>query len=309
MTQPYPREIAIPPLLGRAGVFNAAQEYQLFALLENENQEIQTPDQSPLVSGVGWTAPYLPQTPDGPCHDGLPPLRHKCERLWRISTAAQSVYRFSANEPLSPLSVSEFDAFETPGATLPPFSQTFGQGMGGNGWFRLLVRANDNTSNRRFFMDLDESVEIYAYDITALIVGPPNTVSIVPNLNDAQVESPAQFQGQVVDVRVGASIMPIESPTGLRETRFTQLVTVAAETQGTIAVPRFARAVKIYQSTASASSGPWLRQAGVINVGTINFTNRRSDDEDAELGRENALLTDIDALLDRVFVVQWTIVP
>lgn len=306
--EPYPREIAIPPLLGRAGVFSAAQEYQLFAQLTTTAGEIVLPDVGQMVSGVGWFAPYLPQTPDGPCGDGMPPLRHKCERLWRISTASQVVYRAS-QVPLIPLTPSQFDAFEVFGATLPGNAAQ----PGGNGWFRLWVRANDATSNRRFFMDLDETVEIYAYDVQALIVGPPNAVSIVPNDNDAQSPTPAMFGGTVVDLRVGASIMPIESPTGMRDTRFTQMVVVPQATQAIVTIPRFARAVKIYQSTAGAGAGPWLRMAGspaiAFNVGQINFTNRRSDTEDAELGRESHLLTDIDALVARTFIVQWTMVP
>ncbi len=308
-SKPYDSpESVILPLMGRAGVFQGRKTFQLFAQLQDDNGVFVPPDQSTILSGVGWNAPYLPQAP-GPCGDGLEPRLHKCERVWRISTAAETVYRVS-QEAVPPLTPSEFNEFEIPGATLPA---GVGAVMGGNGWFRIWVKANDNTGNRRFFMDLDETVEIYAFDVQAVLVGPPQAILITDFNGPGQVQAPITLNGTVIDLRVGASIMPIEQTTGLNATRFTQLVPVPLNTTVDIPVPRFARAVKIYANTSGAGPGPWLRQAGattsVFNVGTINFTGRTSNDADAELGRESHLRTDLDALFDRQFIVQWTIVP
>lgn len=298
----------VVPLLGRAGVFQGRKTFQLFAQLQDDQGVFVPPDQSTIISGAGWNAPYLPQSP-GVCGDGLEPRLQKCERVWRISTASQAVYRLS-QEAVQPLTPSEFEQFEYPGAQLP---LGVGAVMGGNGWYRLWVKANDNTGNRRFFMDLDETVEIYAFDIQAMLVGPPQTILITDFNAQGAVEEPVTLNGTVIDVRVGASIMPIEQTTGLNTTRYTQLVPVPANTTVDIPVPRFARAVKIYCNTAGAGPGPWLRQAGAttstFNVGTINFTARASNDADAELGRESYLRTDLDALFARQFIVQWTIVP
>jgi hypothetical protein len=293
----------VAPLLGRAGVFQGRKMFQLFAQLQDDNGVFVPPDSGTLIAGVGWNAPYLPQSP-GACGDGLEPRLHKCERVWRIATAAQTAYRLS-QEPLRPLQPSELDAFELPGSTLPA---GVGAVMGGNGWFRLWVKANDNTGQRRFYMDLDETIEIYAFDVQVMLVGPPQAV-LIPDASASTVT----LNGTVVDLRVGASIMPIEQPTGRRSARFTQLVPVAAGTSVDIPVPRFARAVKIYCNTAGAGAGPWQRQAGstasTFNVGQIAFTTRASNDRDAELGRESFLRTDVDGLFDRQFIVQWTIVP
>lgn len=298
--------VATPPLLGRAGVFAEAKEFQMFAAVRNDALAIITPVEGALVQGPGWYANYLPQTADGPCKDGLPPYRHRCERLWMVSTAAQSVWRESVNADLTPLTPAQFDSFETFGSTPPA-----GALMGGNGWFRLKVKVNDNTGNRVFLMDLDEKVELYGYSVQAELVGPPGAILIAPTVNDSQAATPAALRGTVIDLRVGASIQPIESPVGLWSTRSTQLVVVPINTSASVSVPRFARAVKIYQSTAGAAAGPWQRVVGpgAFNVGVINFAARHSVDEDAELGRESTLLSDVDAASDRVFVVQWTIVP
>jgi hypothetical protein len=301
-------ESVILPLMGRAGVFQGRKTFQLFAQLQDDNGVFVPPDQGTIISGVGWNAPYLPQSP-GACGDGLEPRKHKCERVWRISTAAETVYRISQAD-VPPLTPSEFAEFELPGATLPV---GVGAIMGGNGWYRIWVKANDNTGNRRFFMDLDETVEIYAFDVQVMLVGPPQTILITGSNGPGDVQVPVTLNGTVIDVRVGASIMPIEQTTGLNSTRFTQLIPVPLNTTVDIPVPRFARAVKIYANTAGAGPGPWQRQAGAtgstFNVGQINFTARTSNDSDAELGRESHLRTDLDALFDRQFIVQWTIVP
>jgi hypothetical protein len=292
-----------PPLQGRAGVFQAAKTFQLFASIADENAVLVQPDESNLMAGVGWNAPYLPQTP-GPCGDGLEPRRHKCERLWRISTATQVVYRIS-QVALPPLTINQINAFELPGATLPA---GVGAIMGGNGWFRLRVNVSDSTGNRRFFMDLDEKIELYGFDVDTAIVGPANAILINPEMSPIPT-----LAGNLIDARVGASIIPIEAPTGIDSTRYTQIFVVAAGATQVIAVPRFARAVKVYQTTAGAASGPWTRVAGAIgsgiNVGTLNFTLRASNDAQAEIGRESHFVTDVAILSPRTFIVQWTIRP
>lgn len=291
------------PLLGRAGIFMQRKIFHLFAQIVDNNSVPLVETEGALNSGPGWYASYLPMTSEGECA----PRLHKCERLWRISTAAQTMYRSSNNQELTPLSNNAFEQAETNNVLPAGVGAVFGS----NGWFRALVQVNDNSGNRIFRMDLDETVEIYGFEVNVMLIGPPGTV-LVTDLNNAQSTTPATFQGTVVDARVGAQIIPIEEPTGMTEVRYTQLFTVPANTTLNITVPRFARFVKIFQDNAGASAGPWLRQAGSTtvpyNVGTINFTNRRSDDEDMELGRESNLITDSE-IVSRRFQVEWTIRP
>lgn len=291
-------EYSIPTLLGRAGVFQQRKKFQFFGPIANVDGVLVVPENQ--LFQEGWTADYLPQGP-GECGDGLAPRKHKCERLWRIGTASQTVYRVDQNA-LTPLTPDQFTAFEEQGVT------PAGSVSGGNGWFRVLVKASGVTGQRRFFLDVDETVELYALQVEMAIVGTAGIVEVTDR-NSVGGPETAEAIGTVIDSRIGAVIEPIESPTGLKEGRFTQVFVVPQNGSLAISVPRFARRVKIYQDNVGASSGPWTRVIGPINLGTINFTTRASRDEDAEIGREAQLVTDTNALNARTFVVQWTIRP
>lgn len=291
------------PLLGRAGVFTQRKIFQLFAQIRDINLIFQTPDRNLLPEG--WMVNYLPQSP-GECGDGLAPRMHgKCERLWRMGTGCQVAYRSGAG-PFTPLSTSQFDAFDNPDAPDPA-----GAVSGGSGYFRARYTISTLTGRDIFFLDIGQTVETYALQVNANIVGPPGSISITAQ-NDSASAAPAQLTGLVIDVRIGAVFEPIEAPTGLREGKYTQIIPVPLATIVTVPVPKFARAVRIYQDALGAGSGPWRRfvgPAGGLDVGQIAFAGRASQEVDGEIGRESSLITDANLINARLFQVIWTIRP
>ncbi len=301
MNSPIKAELSVPPLLGRAGVFQQRKVFQLFAQIRTAAGVFQTPDRNLIPEG--WMADYLPQSP-GECGDGLAPRAHKCERLWRLGTAAQVAYRSGAG-PFSPLTPGQLDAFDS-GAAVPAGAVT-----GGYGYFRVRYTVSTLIGRHTFFLDVGEMVELYAMQVNATLEGPPGTI-LVTERNDAESATPAQLTGLVVDARIGAMFMPIEAPTGLRQALYTQIVEVPQNTQVVIPVPKFARSVRIFQDNVGAATAAWERVVGpaaFFVVGSVTFTGRTSREIDSPIGRESALRTDLNALNDRLFQVVWTIRP
>ena len=294
--------IVVPSLTGRAGVSQQSKIYQLFATVVDVAGVLQTPDRNILESG--WQHDYVPQAHSG---DGLAPRNHLCERLWRIGTGCQVAYRSAVNNPVEALAPNQFDALDN---GQPPA----GVDGGGDGYFRVRVRASGNRGKYTFYMDVDETIELYAFSAQMELVGPPNT-DLITQVNQANGTGiAATQQGEVVvDARIGGFIQPIEQPTGLREVTYTQLVPVALDTAVRVAIPKFARSVRIFQAGTGPVSGPWTREvaasASPLNLGQVGFAGRSSLPEDAPLGRESSLLTDTNAATDRLFQVQWTIRP
>lgn len=286
-------EFTIPALGGRAGVFKQAKTVQVFGSFDDLNFALE----GEPISGIGWEHGYLPQTPD------CTPVRHKCERLYRVGSRALVAWR-DEEDPQSPLSVGEIESLY-PRGSLPSVDR------GGAGWLSLFVQAATCMGNYFFFMDVGQNVEFPAYSVSASLVGPSNMVQITQS-NNAQSGDPAQRSGDaILDALVGARIEPVEFSTGLRETKYTQLVSVAAGSVARIPVPPLAREIRVYQST-QGSTATWLRKvAGTVpnDIGVLNFTNRHSADDERFIGREGAFETDIDALSDRVFQIEWTVRP
>jgi len=312
-------DFTIPSLGGRAGVFQQRKIFQYQAQVASAGGVFQTPDRNMFKEG--WMHDFVPQAPsdcdplgvscDADGHTfaepaGLAPRRHKCERLWRVGSNAQVVYRSGAG-PFTVLSPTEFDAFDVPGQ-----ATVAGGVTGGYGYFRLRVKATTLTGPHIFFMDFEQHVELYALQVQTDVVGPPNATLITQN-NDAASQTPHTQTGLVVDARIAARMMPIEAPTGLRDVKLTQLVPVPVNTAVAIPVPRFAVAVKVYQDPAGAASGDWTRIVGPaaapLAVGTLGWTGRATRDLDMKLGRESGLLTDTNAINDRLFQVIWTVRP
>lgn len=293
MAGPTP-EVVVPTLTGRAGLSQQSKYYQLFAAPVDINGVLTEPDESILE--WGWQRDRQPQV-----GDGRTPADGYCERLFRLGSSAVVAYRSSVNNFITPLVTTEFE-------NLPA-----GAVRGGNGYFRVRYRVSAARGNYVFFLDLDETIELFAFSAQAELVGPPGTL-LITDRNKTDGGNPvAQLRGQVVvDARVGAMAEPTECATGLREGAYTQLVPVAAATAVRIPIPRFARAVRVFQSTGGLQSGPWTREIGItapLNVGQIGFAGRSSLLEDAPLGRESSLLTDINGANARLFQVQWTIRP
>lgn len=300
MTQHDSPAFSIPSLLGRAGVSQQSKIFQLFALLVDAAGALQVPDLTRLEPG--WERGYQPQI-----ESGKEPLRHKCERLYRLSTGSQAIYRSSPQLAVNPLPAETFTNVDQGGA-LPA-----GGAVGGDGYFRVLVRASAARGPFAFFMDVDETIEIYAFSARMDLIGPPASTLITQVNQVGGTGTVASLQGNVIaDVRIGASLEPIESGTGMREVRYTQFIPVALGASVVVPVPRYSRSVRIVQSTTGPISGAWLRQVGTatpLNVGQIAFDGRISRVQDAPIGRETSLVTDTNNLNARLFQVQWTIRP
>ena len=295
--------VVVPTLTGRAGVSQQSKIYQFLAQIVDAAGVFQAPDNNILPQG--WQRDYQPQAAQG---DGLAPRNHLCERLFRLGTSSQVVYRAAPVVPVNALTPVQFDSFET-GSPLPdPTAAT-----GGSCYFRVRVRASAARGKYVFFMDVDETIELYAFSAQMELVGPPGAVEITDR-NDSQSVTPVTAVGEVViDARIGAVLSPIEQPTGLKEVKFTQIVPVAQSASIQIPVPRFAREVRIMQDSVGAVSGPWFRVTGglttPLNVGVLNFRARNIEESEVNLGRESALVTDTNGANDRLFQLQWTIRP
>ncbi len=296
-----PAQAVVTPMGGRAGVSQQSKIYQFFAQIVDNASVLQIPDTTILQQG--WQHDYQP-TAD----QGLAPRDHLCERLWRLGTGSQIVYRSDTANDLNPLSPEEIDSFDAgaprPGAT---------SATGGSGYFRVRVRASGSRGKYIFFMDVNETIELYAFSAQMELVGPPGAIEIT-DLNGSSSATPAALQGRVVaDARIGGYIYPMEQTTGLNEVTFTQIVNVAQNARTQIQIPRFARSVRIMQDLTAPSSGPWERIVGgttlQLNVGQINFRARHLEVSDIHLGRESSLLTDSNAAFARVFQLHWTIRP
>ncbi len=303
MTQSPPVERSVSPLLGRAGVFAQRKIFQFFTVIRDAGGALVAP--TDFVYPQGWNNDYLPQSP-GECGDGLAPRKHKCERLHRLGTAMQIGYRESLIAVINPLTPEQFNAFDD-GAAVAAGSVT-----GGRDYWRVRVEATTVMGKTIFFMDVGQHLELYAFQVKMVLVGPPNAVLITAD-NEASGPNPAQLSGLVQDIRIGGRIEPVEASTGLRDVIFTQWVNVAAGAQVTLPVPKFATRVKIIQDSLGAASGPWDRLVGppaiALNVGTVAFAGRASREEDRFVGRESSIRTDINALNARLFQVIWTLRP
>lgn len=219
-------------------------------------------------------------------------------RLWHVRMSGKSITRNPGAglvTPLDPSSVGE-----------PPPA---GVQVGGTGWLKAEVALRTQVGFKRFFMDVGESIEFYGTG--AALVGLRGAVgmALVTPTNFNTLEA----SGLVLDARVGCEIVAIEVPLGRRTVRFTQHVAVLISTQVSIDVPRFAKSVAVYQSTAGVAAGAWDRQvgagAGGTILGTLDFTGRSSRLEDRPIGDETVLRTDLDNAAARLFTLVWEIEP
>ncbi len=304
MEENLPVEISVPPLLGRAGVFQQRKIFQFFTQIEDVANVLQVPDQNHYPEG--WHNTYQAQSP-GPDGEGLAPRKHKCERLHRIGSGMQIAYRQSLITTFNPLTQAQFDAFDL-GAPVAPGSVT-----GGRDFWRVRVEASSVVGRYVFFMDVGQWLELYAFQVKMTLVGPPDAILVTERNMVGGNGVVAALSGLVQDIRIGGKIQAIEAATGLRDVTFTQWVEPGIGLAVTLPVPKFAVRVKIIQDNVGAASGAWDRllgpPAGSINLGTIAFAGRASREEDSFIGRESSIRTDINALNRRLFQVIWTLRP
>lgn len=220
-------------------------------------------------------------------------------RLWHIRTSAATVVRIAGGVvgPLDPAQIS-------------PSNVPAGAQLGGSGFLKAEWSLQTDTGFKQFLMDIGEDLEFYGTGASMIrLLAPTGFVLVTPQNQLTAVAS----AGVVLDTRIGAEVVPIETPIGRSRVRFTQQVAVAAGAQADIDVPRFAKAVTVYQTPAGAASVTWDRQIGAgatgTNVGTLSFTGRTSRLEDTAIGDETVLRTDLDALAARLFTLIWEIEP
>lgn len=282
----------IPVLYGRAAQMCGQRVIQMFGQVaaftqpEGWNPEVRLPP--------GWVTHYE-STQQG--------LAGRKERLWRLSSVGISVQRFSAEEPIAPLASSVIQNGPLPS----------GASFDSNGYYKLALDVARSSGNARYLIDVGQTIEIYCYEVNVGLVAPANAFEVAPSNIDLETSLRV---GLVVDSVIGTSLLPIESPIGNFEYKFTQRFFVDANTRVAIEVPRSAVSAKIYQGPQGVNSGDWGRfisdpiVTGIADaVGVITFANRTNITEHEPLADETHLVTNIDALVDRTFTVRWTIRP
>lgn len=226
-----------------------------------------------------------------------------CARLWLVALRGVEVYRVS-NLPVEPLSRSVIENGPLPvGAVRSDNVRAY----------RVRVKCSTEAGYAVFDLDLNQEVEFWAHRIEVTLMGPANALSIPSNNPPGAITR----NNLVVDTLLGCQLIPIETSRGCCTGRLTTYTRSPENTQTIVPVPRSAKSVKIYQGepVTAAPSIRWARQIGaapltpVINVGGINFSARESIDASSEIGIETHLVTDVDPVNPRLFIMNWTIKP
>lgn len=246
--------------------------------------------------GTGW----WPKCPDA----------QPCAITWLVSLTGLELQRNSEDAvPLAPLDESLFHFPNALPAGVSRSRQT---------QLKAVITANVGSGERRFFCDLNQSIELQAGSVSVDWMAPSNAANSFVNAGTANVRPipvPTRI-GFVVDALVGVEVARIEDPIGLRDVHFTNHLIVAADTRGTIVVPPFATKLTIYQAaTLGSASTQWEMHYGdpailtSIEHGTIPFIpGARKTEPEIDLGDVEFLRTDQDDE-NRFFTLRWTIRP
>lgn len=285
------RDWSETPLFGRAALMSGARSIQMFGSVFTD------------VGGVLTVAPEV-ELPPGLWARQQTPTQN-CERLWRLSSAGVSVQRYLANNaPHTPLTNAQI----ANATSLPA-----GASRSAQAFYKVALDVARSTGFARYIIDIGQTLDIYAYRAEASIIGPLGAIEITPgNIG----EESSIRRGLVVDALIGASLLPIEESISNSTFKATQRLSVPINTQSTIAVPRSAVGVKIFQSNVGVSSGDWTKHVGdpailasTLITGVISFNNRVSLAENSDILDETHLRTDSNAVDARVFSIHWTIRP
>lgn len=244
--------------------------------------------------------------PEGHCFDA------RCGHLFLISTTATEIQR-SGQGNIGPLTAAAFqDNAPIPATASRTLNRT---------QLKCAITANVGSGRRRFFMDFAQSIELNAISVCvdwmapANFVEPPVVLTNGTNVLPVPVRNGAAL---VVDAQIGIEVAELESSSGnASECTFTTNLIVAADTQPTIPIPPFARAVTIFQTTAGASSTMWTQWYGdpavvgsAVQAGALPFIPaQRKTEPEIDLPNTTHLQTDLDALAARFYTLRWTIRP
>jgi hypothetical protein len=244
--------------------------------------------------------------PEGHCFDT------KCGHLFLISTTATEIQRSGAGN-IGPLAAAAFqDSAPLPATASRTLNRT---------QLKCAVTAQVGSGRRRFFMDFAQSIELNALSICVDWVAPGNFVEPPVVLTNGTNPLPVPVRNGaalVVDAQIGIEIAELESSSGnASQCNFTTNLAVAANTQATIAIPPFARALTIYQTSAGAASTIWSQWYGdpavvasAVEVGSLPFIpGQRKTEPEIDLPNSTHLRTDLDALAARFYTLRWTIRP
>lgn len=229
--------------------------------------------------------------------------------LWMLQCSVLEIQRQNDEGNISPLTPQ---AFSDPN-TLPAGAQLVRRSQ-----LKLRVTAGVGTANRRFDMDVGQSLEINADKVCVDWLAPTNfyEVPTFPVGTLFPVPAPPTRSGFVIDVWLGVSLVRLEEAVGDNEVTLTTHLFVPANTLGVIQVPPFATKVTVYQDpTLGASAGIWQMLygdpvvVGTIPHGAIPFIpGARKSEPDIDLADTTHLQTDLDNA-DRFFTMRWTIRP
>lgn len=293
MAAPPDIQVVETTLQGRAGAMPNAKGEQMFCRLISSRIDLTLfEDMIELTPGWNTDQPKVAPTT----------MVQQCPRLWLVSLRGLEVYR-SSDPVVAPLSRNVIVNGPLPASSVR--SQNVHA-------YRARISVSNETQYAVFDIDLNQDLEVWGQRVSVTIIGPANALSVPSDVPETLTR--AQF---VVDSLFACQIVPIEQSKGCKEAKFTQTVRSAATTRASIQVPRAASAVKIYQGEpiSAAPTIMWERQLASpaistpVNVGWINFNARTSSDESSPIGLESHLLTDIDPLSTRLFIMNWTIRP
>ncbi len=286
-------QIVQTTLNGRAGVMPNAKREQMFCSWSEGTEDL-TFLREPGELTPGWTSsqPRLPTT-----------IIEDCPRLWLVALRGTEIYRVS-DEPLTPLSQQVIENGPLPAGAIRSNNIRA---------YRVRVKCSSETGFAVFDLDLNQEIELWAQRIDVTLMGPPNALSVASNPAAGQYSA----TNLVVDSLFGCQIIPIEESKGCNEGRLTTYQRNPTGEETVVSVPRSASAVKIYQGEPlrAAPTIRWRRQIGATpltpatDVGGINFNARESIDASAPIGLESQLITDVDPLNPRLFIMNWTIRP
>jgi hypothetical protein len=251
------------------------------------------------ITNPGLTsADFVPLTTELDAWENYTPkFQTHDERLWRVRSMGAELQRSSADGQ-APLTETAIVGPATPAGASRSNTVTF----------KTRVRVQSQTGFYEFDMDMGQPVEVFGKSVRAVVLGPSNGFQVTPTTQSNTL------QGIVLDAVVRIGINAAEVSLGQTAVRLTSHHFVLRNTRVTIAVPRFARALKIYTGVG-AMPASWERHIGdpaiitSLLTGTVDFAGPTSIDASNQVGDETHLRTDLDANNDRFFTIVWTIKP
>lgn len=216
-----------------------------------------------------------------------------------ISSVVRGVVRSSA-APLPPLSYGEI-------VNAPANDRAAVLG----GAIKLSIDAELDGGRRAFTIDAGQTIELVARSVSVELVAPHGSSSV-----PAQSGLPiTPLAGVIFDAIAGTSLVRTEAPIGSPTATLSEMIVIPQNASATIAVPSFATAVEIMQTTAGAAATSWPAffgnpTTGGLQVGSIPFlVGLRASVPGASFSGATHVQTDVDPAAPRFATLRWTIQP